>query len=197
MLSFHHSRGRILFDAFCAFAISATFMGAWMDLGTLAFLPAAAVSGLYGLVRLFDLRGRRPVAAVGFADAAAAEEIQGDLLDYVPASQPEPIVEVWPVGPAPVEESAPEPENSEPVAKKPARARRKKPVAAVPVIVEPVEDDPALVSESTAEAGSLDPDAAKPYVAEEATHTPVSPLFEPEPFVRQQRAVFGRKAGRR
>jgi hypothetical protein len=197
MLSFHHSRGRILFDAFCAFAISATFMGAWMDLGTLAFLPAAAVSGLYGLVRLFDLRGRKQGVAVGFANAAAAEEIQGDLLDYLPASQPEPIVEVWPVSPATVEESAPEPADSEPVAKKPPRARRKKPVAVLPVIIDPVEDDPVLVSEPAAEAGPVEPIAAEPYDAEEATHAPVAPLFEPEPFVRQQRAVFGRKAGRR
>jgi hypothetical protein len=29
----------------------------------------------------------------------------------------------------------------------------------------------------------------------EMPHIPLVPLFEPEPFVRQQRTVFGRKAG--
>ena len=63
MLSFHQSRGRNLFEAFCATALSASFVGAWMDLGTPAFLPAAAVFGLYGMVRLFDMRGRKPAEA--------------------------------------------------------------------------------------------------------------------------------------
>ncbi len=190
MHSFHQSRGRILFDSFCALAISASCIGAWTDLGTLAFLPAAAVSAFYGLVRLFDLRGRKPTAAVGFANAAVAGEIQGDLLAYVPSAQAEPVVEVWPVVDDeaatepevahPVEKAEPDPEASKPVAKKPARTRRKKAVEAVQVVAEPVGDVPVHVVEPA---------------AEEANHAPVSPLFEPEPFVRQQRTVFGRKAG--
>ena len=188
MHSFHQSRGRILFEAFCALAISASFLGAWTDLGTLAFLPAAAVAALYGLVRLIDLRRRKPAADVAFADAAVAGEIQGDLLAYVPAAQSEPVVELWPVtdGEAvaepetaqPVEETASEPQAPKSVVKKPARTRRKKPIEVVPVIAEPVE-----------------PEDSEGYAADEATHAPVSPLFEPEPFVRQQRTVFGRKAG--
>ena len=190
MHSFHQSRGRILFESFCALAISASCIGAWTDLGTLAFLPAAAVSALYGLVRLFDMRGRKPAAALGFANATVAGEIQGDLLAYVPPAQAEPVVEVWPaaVGEAAtepenaqmVEETGPESEASKPAAKKPARPRRKKPVKALQVIAETVEDVPALVAEP---------------MVEETIHAPVSPLFEPEPFVRQQRTVFGRKAG--
>ncbi len=188
MHSFHQSRGRILFESSCALAISASCIGAWTDLGTLALLPIAAVSALYGLVRLLDLRGRKPAAAVGLASAAVAGEIQGDLLAYVPAAQAEPIVEVWPVVEGePATEFAPlaekietEPEASKPAAKKPARPRRKKPVKAVQVIAEAVDEFPVLVAEPS---------------AEETTHAPVSPLFEPEPFVRQQRTVFGRKAG--
>lgn len=203
MHSFHQSRGRILFEAFCALAVSVSCIGAWTDLGTLAFLPAAAVSALYGLVRLFDLRGRKPAAVVGFADAAVAGEIQGDLLAYVPAAQSDPVVEVWPVNEVvteteiaqPVEEAALEPVASKPVAKKPARTRRKKPVEAAPVTAEPIEDAPMLVAEPAADASPVEPEEPEVDAAEESTHAPVAPLFEPEPFVRQQRAVFGRKAG--
>src|SRR5688500_11279743 len=139
MLSFHQSRGRILFEAFCSFAISASFLGAWTDLGTLAFLPGAAVFALHGLVRLFDLRGRQPAAVAGVADVAVAEEIQGDLLAFAQPAQSEPVVQVWPVTETEdrVEDSGPVPETPEPVAKKPARARRKKAVAAMPAIAGP------------------------------------------------------------
>jgi hypothetical protein len=200
MHSFHQSRGRILFEAFCALAISASCIGAWTDLGTLAFVPAAAVSAVYGLVRLFDLRGRRPTAAVAFAEASVAGEIQGDLLAYVPAAQSEPVVELWPVTDdkavlepeiaQPVKESAPKP-----VAKKPARTRRKKPVEVAPVLAEAIGVARIPVAEPAAETNPVEPEVSELYMGEEATHAPVAPLFEPEPFVRQQRTVFGRKAG--
>ena len=197
MHSFRQSRGRILFEAFCALAISASCIGAWTDLGTLAFLPAAAVSALYGCVRLFDLRGRQPAAAVGVADVAVAEEVQGDLLAYVPAAQAEPVVEVWPVAEGEpvtaqaVEETAPEPEAAKPIAKKPARTRRKK-AAAMPVIMDPA---PVALADPVSEAMSVDFEDDEPAAIEDSNHAPVAPLFEPEPFVRQQRTVFGRKAG--
>jgi len=200
MHSFHQSRGRILFEAFSALAISASCIGAWTDLGTLAFLPASAVSALYGFVRLFDLRGRKPTPAVAFAEAAVAGDIQGDLLAYAPAARSQPVVELWPVadgeavtGPESaqrVEETAPKP-----VAKKPARPRRKKPVEAASIIAEPIEDAPIPVAEPAVEANPVEPELSELYGDEEATHAPVAPLFEPEPFVRQQRTVFGRKAG--
>ena len=70
-----------------------------------------------------------------------------------------------------------------------------------------VEVEPVVVSESVdsgtplAEVESTDenepfeaePTELEPYDGPEE-HAPVTPLFEPEPFVRQQRAVFGRKA---
>ena len=196
MHSFHQSRGRILFEAFCAFAISASFYGAWMDLGTPAFLPAAAVSGLYGLVRLFDMRGRKPAeAAARVADATSEHQTQGDLLDYVPPASPT----VAPV----VETTAPPPDAAEPVAKKPARVRRKKQVAAKPVIAQS-EDPPIAVAEPVTLTNLVELDGMQPVAraapaesgaAEEPEHLPVTPLFEPEPFVRQQRTVFGRKSG--
>ncbi len=52
--------------------------------------------------------------------------------------------------------------------------------------------EPAMIDAEEAEE-EADFSDAEP---EEAFHAPVAPLFEPEPFVRQQqRAVFGRKAG--
>ena len=190
MHSFHQSRGRILFEAFCAFAVSASFYGAWMDLGTPAFLPAAAVSGLYGLVRLFDMRGRKPAeAAARVADATSEHQTQGDLLDYVPPASPT----VAPV----VQTTAPPP------AKKPARVRRKKQVAAKPLIAQP-EDPPIAVAEPVTLTNLVELDGMQPVApaapaelgaGEEPEHLPVTPLFEPEPFVRQQRTVFGRKSG--
>lgn len=193
MLSFHQSRGRILFEAFCATALSASFVGAWMDLGTPAFLPAAAVFGLYGMVRLFDMRGRKPAEApAGVAEATADLEAQGDLLDYVPPAPPV-------IAPA-VERAAPEPDAAAPVAKKPARARRKKQVGAEPAVAQPLT---AAAPESVTVTNLVDRDETQPLpsaepaerAAEEPDHLPVTPLFEPEPFVRQQRTVFGRKAG--
>lgn len=183
MLSFHQSRGRILFEAFCAFAVSASFLGAWTDLGTLAFVPAAALFALYGLVRLSDLRRSQPAATAG---VAVAEEIQGDLLAYAPPAQSEPVVEVWPLTETTdlADDIAPEPKAAEQAAKKPARPRRKKAAAATPA-----------VADSVPEATSVAFEDAEPPVIEDWNHAPVAPLFEPEPFVRQQRTVFGRKAG--
>jgi hypothetical protein len=181
MLSFHQSRGRILFEASCAIAIAASFVGAWMDLGTTAFLTAAAVFGLCGLVRLFDMRRSQPAPA--FVEVAPATNEQQ--------------VECPPVESAPVETSMPE-LVPEPVPSKPARARRKKQAAAKPAVVE-IEEPSAgpIVVAGLAEPDEPQPEAPAPTgdVSEELDHPPVTPLFEPEPFVRQQRAVFGRKAG--
>ena len=49
MHSFHRSRGRILFEVLCAFVISASCVGTWMQTGAWAMLPAAFAALLYGL----------------------------------------------------------------------------------------------------------------------------------------------------
>jgi hypothetical protein len=200
MHSFHHSRGRILFEVACALTISASCVSAWMDLGTLAFLPAAAVTALYALVRLFDMRGRKPAVA-GAAPALWMEaEVQGDLLAYVnespaapvagaedaPVAEPEPVVEPEPVAKAPP--------------KKRSRPRKAKPVEPIAQVAEaePVEEEVPVVQIETVdeETPAVESEPTWPEAHEEPEdHPPVTPLFEPEPFVRQQRAVFGRKAG--
>jgi hypothetical protein len=179
MLSFHQSRGRILFEVSCAIAIAASFVGAWMDLGTPALLAAAAVFSLFGIVRLFDMR--QPAQAV--VEAAPATD--------------EHEIQCPPVEAAPIETPMPE-LAAEPVPSKPARARRKKQATAKPAVVE-IEEPSAgpIVVTGLADPDEPQPEAQAPRgaVSEELDHPPVTPLFEPEPFVRQQRAVFGRKAG--
>ena len=208
MHSFHHSRGRILFEVACALTISASCAAAWLDLGTLAFLPAAAVSTLYALVRLFDMRGRKPAVAVAAPAVWMEAEIQGDLLAYADESPPVPVADPAPSFVELVEEAPvakPEPVvDPEPAAKAPpkkrSRSRKAKPVEQVPQVAEaePVEEEVPVVKieaveEETPAAGT---EPTWPQADEEPDeHPPVTPLFEPEPFVRQQRAVFGRKAG--
>ena len=206
MHSFHPSRGRIFFEVLCALGMAASCLGAWMDLGTPALLPAAAISALYGLVHLFDMRRPRPAVAVGVADVAVAMEPQGDLLSYVPAGSVEPLVEVAEV----VEEAQTavveltdvlelgtarlvaetEPPAAKLEAKKPNRKRPKRSVEAEAV----AEAEIAAEPEPEVAEPFADLRPAEPTPGEE-DHSPVTPLFEPEPFVRQQRAVFGRKAG--
>ena len=157
MHSFHHSRGRIFFEVSCALGISASCVGAWMQTGASAMLPAAFITALYGLVHAFDL-ARRNLAVARPADIAeAVTGDQGDLLQYLETSEPEPQVreEV---------EAATVPEDAEPDAQ----------------------------SES---GGELEDPTDTQEGFDEPEYTPVVPLFEPEPFVRKQRAAFGRKGG--
>lgn len=209
MHSFHHSRGRILFEVACALTVSASCVAAWMDLGIPAFLAAAAASGLYAFIHLFDVRRPRTVAVA--APAVAIDETEGDLLAYVDAPAPAP-----PAGPAPsfvelVEEAAPVEEPAPvaetrpievpapaPKAKRRRSSKKAQPVAEVEPVVEtePLDSGTPLSEvESTEESEPFEaePTEPEPYDDPEE-HSPVTPLFEPEPFVRQQRAVFGRKA---
>jgi len=110
MHSFHRSRGRILFEVFCALGVSASCAGAWMQTDASALLAAAAVAALYGLVHVFDLRGPKAALAAGASDAAAMED-QGDLLEYLDTVELPPVVDDEPEAAEPVEE----PESAEPV----------------------------------------------------------------------------------
>lgn len=180
MTSFHPSRGRILFEVFCALAISASCAGAWVQTGASAFLPAAVVAALYGLWHLTDLAGRKPAVALETGDAQLAAEGQGDLIDYLETVEPLPVAEPAPIAVAEAVEPAPT------APPRPKRKSRKKPAAAAeksatPIIELQIED--------------FTPPAGEPLAAVEEHHAPIAPLFEPQPLVRQQRAIFGRKSG--
>ena len=181
MDSFHRSRARISFEVVCAFGISASLVAAWQQTYAPALLAAAGLVGLLGLVRAGDMLRRGPAVA-------AAEPRR-------PQPAAEQPVEPAPAAPAPLavqEHSAPEEVVAPPAPKAPRkpRARVKKVADVVPPTVERevVQLHPRPEPEELGEAAApLD---------DESTSVPLAPLFEPEPFVRQQqRAVFGRKSG--
>lgn len=200
MHCFHQSRGRILFEVLCALVISASFVGAWMQTGASALLPAAGVAALYGLVHLFDLRRRFPVDAVEPQRIEFDSEEQGEPLMGLASGKQDPV--------APSVDDEPElaecPEQMESV--EPAAPReRKSSRAKAPrkgVSRQASSPEKAKVAELappevnvTELAPSGEAEVLVPMVSEEAAHPHFEPLFEPDPFVRMPRRAFGRKAG--
>jgi len=200
MQSFHHSRARILFEVACAFGISASCVVAWMQTYATAMLPAAAIAALYGLVHAFDMARGSPAAS----EPVAAAEPVSDHFDtvkpaFVAAAPPE-FVE------APVTAVA------EPSPKRSRKSSKPKAVRVMPE-VEPEatefvsEPQPEIAMVAAEPEPEIAPVAEEPELPElppelrivesasdEAPYVPATPLFEAEPFVRQQRAAFGRKA---
>jgi hypothetical protein len=174
MHSFHHSRGRIFFEVFCALAIGASLVGAWMQTGAQSLLAAAALAALYGLVHAFDMKLRKPLAATGVETTMSATGGQGDLLEYRNVAR-EPL------------ETVEEPQVIELVADGEPKAA--KPVAKARKVASPPRKRSRKAPILVAAAEPLD---ARPP---ETDHAPVTQLFEPEPALRQMRTVFGRKAG--
>ena len=188
MHSFQPSRGRILFEVLCAVVIGASCGGAWLQTGASALLAAASVTTLYGLVRFFDLFRREPALAVeaqridftsdGEADLSAVEEVvvpeptvkgMVDALELDPRLSDFGEAVVMPVEPKAVraDEVAP--------AKAPRKGGRRTAKSKV------------AASEAEVEA------PAEVRHIEEVTHVHVTPLFEPDPFVRMPRQGFGRR----
>lgn len=176
MHSFHQSRGRLYFDIFCALTIAAACAFAWLQTGASALLAIAGVAALYSLVRATDAGRRSPAVATKLPVSEPSAEEQGDLLSDVASVE---------VAPAQEPEAAP----------KAKRRSRKKPpaleMAADSAIAEPQEAESVAEVSQPVEAV----EAVEEIDAVEDYHAPIQPLFEPEPLVRQQRAVFGRKAG--
>jgi hypothetical protein len=186
MHSFHHSRSRILFEVFCALAISASCVGAWMQSGAWALLPAAAVAALYGIVHSFDLRRRNSINLVEPQEIELAPDRQGDFLARLETSE-----QAVANNELEVVQPAQEAERVEPAAPRErqgstAKARRKGPSrrASAPEKAKVIELAP-----------SEDADIAIVTPPEDAARPHIEPLFEPETFVRMPRQAFGRKAG--
>ena len=168
MQSFHQSRARIFFEVLCALGMSASLVGAWMQTYAPAFLPGAAIAALYGIVHGFDMIRRKPAPAA-VAPVKAPPE---------PAEADDTVIRSWPLPASVIDE--PKPAMRAP-AKAPAKKRRTAKAA------KPVQEPE--VARIVPEPPAVEPDP-------EPEHAPIAPLFEPEPFVRQQqRAAFGRKAG--
>lgn len=181
MHSFHPSRGRILFEVFCALTIAGSCALAWLQTYASAFLVIAAVTALYAVVRATDLRRRPMAVATEMPGAEPVVDDQGDLLAYEA-----PVVE-------PVAAAVAEPE---PAPKPKRRARKKQaPVEAVIEVIPEPEVAEAVEAAAEPEVADTVEVVPEPVDFEEEYHAPVTPLFEPQPLVRQQRTVFGRKAG--
>lgn len=195
MHSFRHSRTRILFEVFCALAISASFVGAWMQTGALALLPAAAVSALYGLIHAFDLIGRSAAVAVEPQRIDFATDDRADLPAVEDAGTPQAVPEERLETDKGIEQAelveAPQKNVS-----RQAKAPRKGGGRRVNVPKEARVTEPALLEET--KIASIHPEAAKadsPIVPEEVVQPHIEALFEPDPFVRMPRRAFGRKGG--
>ena len=163
MHRFHHSRGRILFEVLCALVIAASFIGAWMQTGASALLPAAFAAALYALWHATDMKVRKPAVVGDARNPALAIVAEVDLPECLDSTKPETSVDKQPE----VSVSG----------KKAAPAKPKAPKK--PKVTKAVEE-------------ARPPEPEFPQVAE---RTHYEPLFEPEPFVRQIRPAFGRKAG--
>jgi hypothetical protein len=203
MHSFHPSRGRILFDFLCALGIVASGVGAWKQTGATALLAAAAVAGLYGFVRLFDLVRRDPVTAeqpqrIDFVtgqqvDLSAEQGVVVPMVAPGPASTAEPVVE--PV--EPLEAEAPRVSKAR-RAKAPRKAGGRKAAAKEAKAAEPAAVIEFAHTDEVEAAGGAAPEdfevgGTPPF--EEPAHPHIAPLFEPEPFARMPRRAFGRKSG--
>jgi hypothetical protein len=205
MHSYQHSRGRILFEVACAFGISASCLWAWQQTYATAMVPAAAIAALYGLVHAFDMFRRRPpvVESVAALQPAASQ----DASVHFESSEAAPM-ELVPAFVEPVQQVL-----DEPAPKRKRKASRKAETLldnpeSEPQIV-PADPDPepeaaavADVTEPVVEAVDVTAPEPEPepqlHVVDTAPEAPeyypATPLFETEPFVRQQRAAFGRKA---
>ena len=214
MSSLHQSRARVSFDSACAFGLAASSGLAWVQTYATAFLPVAGIAGLWGLVRLFDMRQS---AAAGVAE----EPVVVDRSLQEPSATPEPVAVEQPTYVQPAIEDvlanvkrsrkssrskakkAPEPKAVAQVAPEPLAIIEERAVVEpgvpsaiapdVPAAAEP--EAPLELDQPTAEVVQH-PAQAEAHEPEPDYAPPVVPLFEAEPFVRNpRRAAFGRKAG--
>lgn len=186
MQSFRHSRRKTLFEILCAFAVSASCVGAWIQTSAWALLSVSFVAAIYGLVHAFELKTVRSAATVDSQDAALAVCSQDDLLSDEDAGFPVMTTDRQSMAEASIEEADPvEPSKSDPTTqvaraktRGKGRGRRAK----------------GAKETKAAELAPQDENEVEGHkAAAENTQLPLVPLFEPQPYMRQQRAVFGRK----
>ena len=183
MHSHRRSRGKILFEALCAFGLAASFAGASDQTGASALLASASIMGLVAIYWSFGLFARdraikpssraRPSRPLHRSNSRARSlrplrrcEVETLRLEEVFARDAEEAFACEP-------EVAAEPK---PVAKAPKKPRARK-VKKTAAVAAPIVEQ----AEPAASADSAPKDL------------PLEPLFEPQPFARQPRA-FGRKS---
>jgi hypothetical protein len=185
MHSYQHSRGRILFEVACAFGMSASCAWAWQQTYATAMLPAAGIAALFGLVRALDMLRAAPTA-VETVEVPAPAAIQSDPALVIAAPEPAEAVA----------EAAPKRKRKASRKSEDGSEKRESRLEPEPVVSAEPESQPTVV-EAVAEPEAVEPQSELRIVenvADEPQYIPATPLFEAEPFVRQQRAAFGRKA---
>lgn len=211
MHSLRPSRGRILFEVFCALAVVSSMIGAWRQTQASALLVAAAAAALLAMTRLFDLGRHHSTVAEEPQRIAFEAEDQSDAQPNLAAEMPLAAVEPLPVP----EAESPQPELVEPAPRASAGRRKsgsrkvssrrssatkaatviefapseEAEPAPPPAVVEPISDEPEVDELLPAE----EPESVVEEPAAEPIHVPHAPLFEPEPFVRMPRQAFGRR----
>ncbi len=198
MSSFHQSRGRSLFEVFCALVVAASFAGAWMQTRAWALLPVAFVALLYGVVHAFDLARREPAGSADPERIDLATGQHDSLLAPLDSDVPLAAADQQATTDKALEEVklvkiAPPPGSKGRRAKAPRKSGA--PRASEPKESKVTERAPLEEAEVAAPVDIEKAEVAPLPPPEEEAHLPLAPLFEPEPFARQQRAVFGRKAG--
>jgi hypothetical protein len=198
MRSFHQSRGRFLFEVVCTLIVAASCAGAWMQTGAWALLPVALVALLYGVVHAFDLARRNPAGAADTERIDFATDQHGSLLAPLDSGVPLAAADQQTTTDKTMEEvklvelAAPRAsKDRRPKAPRKGGGRR----ASEPKESKVTECAPPDEAQVAVPVAIEKAEVAAPLPPQEAAHVPLAPLFEPEPFARQQRAVFGRKAG--
>jgi len=190
MHSFHPSRGRILFETFCALAIAASCAGAWRQTGATALLAGAAVTALYGLVHLFDLRRPKSAATVEPQriefETNTGDELPGHQDYSLPLEVDDRQGTDHSIEDAEIVEPAAPPTKASRKGGRRAKSPKEANVAKLTPPEAPQVAEPAVPEEA---------EITMPEPHEDAAHHSLAPLFEPEPFARQRHAIFGRKAG--
>lgn len=177
---FQPSRGRILFETLCALALAASLAAAWQQTGASALVAGAVAAALFGFSHAFGMK--RPGRAAEPQRIAFAADDKAEPAEVEPAIVLEQQAELASLS-----------EDVEPLERAPIPARRaRKPKAPRKTRGGGKAAEKAVVAESSV-AVEGEP---VPEPIEDEAYTHITPLFEPEPFVRQPRAVvFGRKAG--
>jgi hypothetical protein len=197
MRSFHQSRGKFLFEILCALVIAASCAGAWMQTGAWALLPVALVALLYSVVHAFELARRNAVSAAVPEQIDFATDQHSSVLARPNSGVPLTATNQKVTTDTTMEEvklielAAPRESKGRRAKARKGGGRR----AGEPKDSKVTERAPPEEAEVAVPVAIEKAEVAAPLPPEEAPHVPLAPLFEPEPFARQQRAMFGRKAG--
>lgn len=166
-------RAGILFEVLCALAIGASFVLAWRQTGVWAFLGSASAFALLGLYWSLGLFARDALAAAEQPTAEAEEnEVPATFQGAIAAEEAEALAKGRVEA---VANEADVPIDPGPRPKAPAKRRARTARAA-----------------KAGNGGAVEPAA----VCEPApSGPPIEQLFDPQPFSRQLRPAFGRRAG--